>query len=502
MSTTHKKTVPPTLTLVLQTGKKSPKADCHIVLLGENNQSLAKLTDSLQQQVTDLTDQSQFAGKVGKTALRYANATDAGLLLLGAGDAKNVVGNSVQKMAKAVYEAVSDLYKTVTIQLPDDFDSVAFGQFSLALLNESYRFDRYKSKADNKTKLETVYLQVNNNTDYQAELDFARATFIGQSLTRDLANEPPNVCTPSYLADQARALAQQYPNVLTVKVLGEKDMAKLGMNCFLAVSQGSTQEGQFVIMEYNGQTAKGKKAKTSELTNPIVMLGKGITFDTGGISLKPSESMHEMKFDMGGAAAVLGMIKGLCEAQLPLQVVGALACAENMPAGNATRPGDIVTAMNGKTVEILNTDAEGRLVLCDSLVYLQRYQPKVIIDMATLTGAIIVALGNVRTGMFSNDEDVIFDLETASQTSYDRVWHMPLDDDYQELIDSSVADIQNIGGRAGGSVTAACFLKRFVEDTPWAHLDIAGTASTSGKNASGTGRPVPLLMHYLNRQVR
>ena len=315
---------------------------------------------------------------------------------------------------------------------------------------------------------------------------------------------------PQYLTQKAQQLANQYPALLTLKVVGEKDMEKLGMHCFLAVAKGSVQEAQLILLEYNGsqpdtktttKPTKKTKNKAAALENPIVMVGKGITFDSGGISLKPGLGMGEMKYDMGGAAAVLGMMQALCEARLPLQVVGALACAENMPSGQATRPGDIVTAMNGTTVEILNTDAEGRLVLCDTLVYVQRYQPQVIIDMATLTGACVVALGHVRTGMYSNNEDVIFDLEQASSASQDRVWHMPLDDDYQEQLNSNMADMQNIGGMPAGSVTAACFLSRFVGDIPWAHLDIAGTAWQSGKEPTATGRPVPLLMHYLQRKA-
>lgn len=231
---------------------------------------------------------------------------------------------------------------------------------------------------------------------------------------------------------------------------------------------------------------------------PIVLVGKGVTFDSGGISIKPGAAMDEMKFDMGGSASVLGTIKALCEARLPINVVGALACAENMPSGEATRPGDIVKAMNGMNVEILNTDAEGRLVLADTLCYVQRYNPRAIIDVATLTGACVIALGHVRSAVFSNDEDVLFELENASDQSGDLIWHMPLDDQYQSQLDSPMADIQNIGGRAAGAVTAACFLSRFIEeDQAWAHLDIAGTAWNSGKEKGATGRPVPLFMQYL-----
>ena len=345
------------------------------------------------------------------------------------------------------------------------------------------------------------------------------------------------------MAEQAQELAKTYPDLLNVTVLGEKEMAALGMGCFLSVSQGSTKEGQLVILEYQGKSkfsatndtntdtqkvsnaakvsnslkaiadklplkGTGKKADENEALSatdqvapdhaPIVLVGKGVTFDSGGISIKPGAAMDEMKFDMGGAASVLGTIKALCEARLEINVVGALACAENMPSGDATRPGDIVKAMNGKSVEILNTDAEGRLVLADTLCYVQRYQPKAIIDVATLTGACVVALGHVRSAVFSNDEDVLFALENASAQSGDLIWHMPLDDAYQPQIDSPIADIQNIGGKSAGAVTAACFLARFIEDgQAWAHLDIAGTAWISGADKAATGRPVPLFMQYL-----
>ena len=501
------------LTLALATSvKKSVKNSYQVVIIDEDQQAFGQLPSELQTQVSQLIDASHFQGKLASTAISYASANTTGLLLVGAGRQDKLNGDSLQKIAKAVYSSLSSLTKSAIITLGDSLDEVSFGQLALALLNQSYVFDTYKSKKTDKPTLKDVTLLVtaDNQTALDSILQLQQAIYQGQSLTKDLANQPPNVCFPAYLAEQAQNLASEYPDLLQVKVLGQKEMQQLGMHCFLAVGRGSEHEPKLVLVEYNGKTTKKdkhSKAKTkkseqgSQLDQPIVKVGKGITFDSGGISLKPGLGMGEMKYDMGGAAAVLGMIKALCQARMPLQVVGALACAENMPSGKATRPGDIVTAMNGKTVEILNTDAEGRLVLCDTLVYVQRYQPKVIIDMATLTGACIVALGYVRTGMYSNNEDVIFDLEQASESAFDRVWHMPLDDDYQEQLKSNMADMQNIGGMPAGSVTAACFLSRFVEDIPWAHLDIAGTAWQSGKEPTATGRPVPLLMHYLQRQV-
>ena len=406
------------------------------------------------------------------------------------------------------------------------------------LLAASYRFDKYKSEQTTPV-LTDIYLLADESL--KAALTFAEAVFAGQSLTRDVANEPGNICFPAYMAEQAQELATTYPDLLKVTVLGEDEMSALGMGCFLAVAQGSAKEGKLVLMEYRGKSNfsananKGitnsakvacglkaladklptklpkKSSKNADTNNdvqvanddaPIVLVGKGVTFDSGGISIKPGAAMDEMKFDMGGSASVLGTIKALCEARLPINVVGALACAENMPSGDATRPGDIVKAMNGKSVEILNTDAEGRLVLADTLCYVQRYNPKAIIDVATLTGACVVALGHVRSAVFSNDEDVLFELENASHLSGDLIWHMPMDDDYQAQLDSPIADMQNIGGKGAGAVTAACFLSRFVEEgQAWAHLDIAGTAWNSGKDKAATGRPVPLFMQYLKNSA-
>ncbi|ELA09494.1 PepA aminopeptidase [Moraxella macacae 0408225] len=498
-----------TLKLTLNLGKKNPKKSqkhsCCVYLIDDNKQLLQK-NDNAQDSLKNLIQASQIRGKVAETFLHLDLKTAEAILLVGIGSIDKLTGGHLQKIANSIYNALAKTHKSATIYLQDCLDEVQFGQFSLALLNSSYCFDTYKSQKADKPLLSQIDLSVtvNNLTNYEQQLSLQNAIFAGQSLTKDVANEPPNVCFPAFMAKQAHALAKQYPDVLTVKVLGEKDMEKLGMNCFLAVSRGSEKEGKLVLLEYNGlnTTKPTKKTKKAEkLAEPIVLVGKGVTFDTGGISLKPSEGMGEMKFDMGGSASVLGAIKALCEARLPLQVVGALACAENMPSGNATRPGDIVTAMNGTTVEILNTDAEGRLVLCDTLTYVQQYNPSVIIDVATLTGACVIALGNVRTGLFSNDEDVIFELEQASEEAYDRVWHLPLDDDYQEQLNSHFADVQNIGGRAAGSITAGCFLSRFVNDIPWAHLDIAGTAWVSGSKAHSTGRPVPLLLHYLKNKV-
>ena len=522
---------------ILKKEAKDKDSACLVVLVDDKKNVLAESTLSdYQQRIEQLIEVSHFTGKACETVADYALAGDKKttkqnplqLLLVGVGSVDKLNNSVLQKIAKTIYQNTQKRVTSITVALDDSLDENEFGQFTLNLLAATYRFDKYKSEQTTPV-LTDIYLLADKSL--QPALDFAQSVFAGQSLTRNVAHEPGNICFPAYMAEQAQALAKEHSDVLKVTVLGEDEMSALGMNCFLAVSQGSAREGKLVIMEYQGKSkfsakatnnsaakvsgglkaiadklplkGAGKKAdKAAQVVNddaPIVLVGKGVTFDTGGISIKPSAGMEEMKFDMGGSAAVLGTIKALCAARLPINVVGALACAENMPSGDATRPGDIVKAMNGKSVEILNTDAEGRLVLCDTLCYVQQhYQPKVIIDVATLTGACVVALGHVRSAVFSYDEDVLFALENASTQSGDLIWHMPMDDEYQSLLDSPIADMQNIGGKGAGAVTAACFLSRFIEEgQAWAHLDIAGSAWVTGSTRSATGRPVPLFMQYL-----
>jgi leucyl aminopeptidase len=299
---------------------------------------------------------------------------------------------------------------------------------------------------------------------------------------------PPNICNAAYLASQAKQLAEVHHN-LKVSTIGEEQMAQLGMNAYLAVGRGSANESIMTIMEYRGAVDNTAK--------PVVLVGKGLTFDSGGISLKPGEAMDEMKYDMGGAAGVLGTMKAICELQLPINVIGVLAGCENMPSGNAYRPGDILTTMSGQTVEVLNTDAEGRLVLCDALTYVERFDPELVIDTATLTGACVIALGKHASGLFSSHNPLAHEILNAGEQAGDRAWRLPLWDEYQEQLDSPFADMANIGGRPAGSITAACFLSRFTKKYNWAHLDIAGTAWTSGANKGATGRPVPMLTQFI-----
>ncbi len=323
----------------------------------------------------------------------------------------------------------------------------------------------------------------------QAAVHQGEALVEGMNLAKDLGNLPPNVCTPTYLAKTAQGLMKK--TKLKVELLSKKQMEALGMGSFLSVAQGSETPPQFIIMRHNG-------GKANEA--PTVLVGKGITFDTGGISLKPGEAMDEMKYDMCGAASVVGTMLSTALLGLKQNVIGVIPTCENMPSGKATRPGDIVKSMSGQTIEILNTDAEGRLILCDALTYVERFKPKAVIDIATLTGACVIALGAVHSGMFSDDSHLLADLTQAGHDSLDTVWRMPLDAAYQEQLKSNFADMANIGGRPAGSVTAACFLKRFTEKYPWAHLDIAGTAWKGGAAKGSTGRPVPLLVNYLLAQ--
>ncbi|MFK3916826.1 leucyl aminopeptidase [Psychrobacter sp. NPDC078501] len=528
---------------ILKKEAKSKDDACLVVLVDDKKNILAEsVLTEYTTRIEQLIEVSHFKGTTCETVADYALAGDkkttkqnpVQLLLVGVGNTDKFNNTVLQKIANTIYSSTQKRVSSITVALGDALEENHFGQFALNLLAASYRFDKYKSEQASPV-LTDVYLLADESL--QPALAFAQSVFAGQSLTRDVANEPGNICFPAYMAEQAQELAKTYPDLLTVKVLGEDEMSALGMHCFLAVAQGSTKEGKLVLMEYRGKSEFSSDAGTTEQTTsnakvsglkaladklptkksaknsndnaqatnddaPIVLVGKGVTFDSGGISIKPGAAMDEMKFDMGGSASVLGTIKALCEARLPINVVGALACAENMPSGDATRPGDIVKAMNGKSVEILNTDAEGRLVLADTLCYVQRYQPKAIIDVATLTGACVVALGHVRSAVFSNDEDVLFDLENASNLSGDLIWHMPLDDEYQAQLDSPIADMQNIGGKGAGAVTAACFLSRFIEEgQAWAHLDIAGTAWNSGKDKAATGRPVPLFMQYLKNSA-
>ena len=410
--------------------------------------------------------------------------------LIGLDKATELKAAKLAKIAQTIIKASQKKFKKISVDI-SAVPSELHYLLALSLTQAAYAYDEFKSKK-NEFSLNQIELIAANTTLNEQQLTLIEAVQNGQNFARDLGNCPGNICFPEYLAEQALALANEFPDLLKVTVLEEQQLADLGMNAFLAVSKGSDRPGRVITIEYMSNIDQA----------PIVLVGKGVTFDTGGISLKPGAGMDEMKFDMCGAASVLGTLRALCESKLPIHVVGALAAAENMPSGHATRPGDIVTTMSGQTVEILNTDAEGRLVLCDTLTYIKRFNPALVIDIATLTGACVVALGSVVSGLFTPDDELATEIINAGQTSFDRVWRMPVWEDYQEQLDSPFADIANIGGPKAGAVTAACFLQRFTREYRWAHLDIAGSAWNSGANKGATGRPVPLLMQLIANRAQ
>ncbi|MBI4984939.1 MAG: leucyl aminopeptidase [Rhodocyclales bacterium] len=448
--------------------------------------------------LSDLLRRGDMEGKAGSTLLLHnVPGTEADrILLVGLGKEKEF---REKEYRGAIATAVKTLNETggfdgtiylteLTLKKRDVAWRVR--QAAIVVQETLYRFDQMKSKKEEvRRPLRKITFCVERRNELEsAEQALAEGQAIaeGMSLTKNLANLPSNVCTPTYLAEQAEALAAAYG--LGVEILERADMEKLGMNTLLSVAKGSHQPPKFIVLKYAG----GKKD-----SKPVVLVGKGITFDTGGISLKPAPEMDEMKYDMSGAASVLGTLKAVAEMKLPINVVVVVPTTENMPGGGASKPGDIVTSMSGQTIEILNTDAEGRLILCDALTYAERFEPACVIDVATLTGACVIALGHVVTGLLANNEPLARELLEAGQDAYDRAWQLPLWDDYQEQLQSNFADMANIGGRAAGTVTAACFLSRFAKKYPWAHLDIAGTAWKSGKEKGATGRPVPQLTHFL-----
>lgn len=405
------------------------------------------------------------------------------VMLVRAGDGSPA---HVQKAVSAAVVALKHpAVKKIAIWMGDGLSPSALHAAVLAAADAAYAYTATLSKPPVR-HLQKILCVVPERQPLQAAFAQACATARGVEFAREWANRPANHATPSQLADAARQLGKS-PRIQTT-VLGPKEVAALGMGAFMAVAQGSAQPLRFIAMRYQGA------AKTEA---PVVLVGKGITFDTGGISIKPAPEMDEMKFDMGGAASVLGVFAALAELQPAVNVVGLIPACENMPDGLAVKPGDVVTSMSGQTIEILNTDAEGRLVLCDALHYARRFKPRSVIDIATLTGACVIALGSVRSGLFSADDALADRLYQAGQNSLDLCWRLPLDDAYAEGLKSNFADIANVGGRPAGAVTAAKFLQKFTSDLPWAHLDIAGTAWKSGAAKGATGRPVPLLMRYL-----
>jgi len=450
-----------------------------------------------QRFLTEILSRGDMDGKAGTTLLLHnvpALAADR-VLLVGLGKDKEFHDREYCAAIRSAVKALKDtgaadatLYLT---QIPVKKRSAAW-RIRQAIMVASeilYRFDRFKSKKDEPRPLEKLVFAIDGKTrETQAlqALEQGQAIAEGVSLAKTLGNLPGNVCTPTHLAETALQIAQDHS--LECQILERVDMEALGMHSLLSVAKGSHQPPKLIVLHYKG-------GKTGD--KPVALIGKGITFDTGGISLKPGEGMDEMKFDMCGAASVLGALKSVALMQLPINLTVIIPSVENMPGGAASKPGDIVTSLSGQTIEILNTDAEGRLILCDALTYAERFNPKTVIDVATLTGACVIALGHVATGLFANNDELTAELLGAGTVAADRAWQMPLWDDYQEQLKSNFADMANIGGRPAGSVTAACFLSRFAKKFAWAHLDIAGTAWKSGAEKGATGRPVPLLVHFL-----
>jgi leucyl aminopeptidase len=448
--------------------------------------------------LSDIVRRGDMEGKAGRTLLLHNVPGLLGdrVMLVGLGREKDFREREYREAIRAAVKTLDEtgafdgsIYLT---EVPVKKRDVAWRvrQAAIAAQDTVYRFDQMKSKKEEVRrpvrKLTLMVERRNELAPAEKALREGAAIGAGIALAKDLGNLPGNVCTPTYLAHRAQDMAKAVG--LKCQVLERADCEALKMGSFLSVANGSRQPPKFIILEHRG----GKEGD-----KPVVLIGKGITFDTGGISLKPGEGMDEMKFDMCGAASVIGTMQAAAELKLPLNLVALVPTTENMPGGAATKPGDIVTSMSGQTIEILNTDAEGRLILCDALTYAERFDPACVVDVATLTGACVIALGHVATGLYSNADSLARELLGAGDEAHDRAWHMPLWDDYQEQLKSNFADMANIGGRPAGSVTAACFLSRFAKKFDWAHLDIAGTAWKSGAAKGSTGRPVPLLTHFL-----
>ncbi len=483
----------------------SMKSGCVVVGVfdgGKLSKAGQALDKAAKHALSDLIARGDMTGKAASTLLlhKLTGITAERVLLVGLGKASELNNKISLDILSAMFKALNATpAKDAALFITDE----GFGknanwvikQAVFTAAEQAFRADGLKSEPAKPATLKHVVFATLDKpaAELKTTLEQSAAIANGMELTKTLGNLPGNICTPTYLSAHALALDKAHKKIKTT-VLEEKDMQKLGMGSFLSVTRGSEQPAKLITLEYKGGDKKQK---------PIVLVGKGITFDTGGISLKPGAEMDEMKYDMCGAASVLGTMQAIAEMGLELNVVGVIPTCENMPSGIATKPGDLVTSMSGQTIEILNTDAEGRLILCDALTYSAKFDPDTVIDIATLTGACVIALGHVAHGLFANEDKLAKELLAAGEQSHDRAWQLPLWDDYQPLLDSNFADMQNIGGRAGGTITAACFLARFTKEYRWAHLDIAGTAWLSGKQKGATGRPVPMLTQYLiNRAAK
>ena len=472
-----------------QTKIEKIKTDALVVLTSKTlNKSIKHIDKNLNGVITKMIQDGDFSGKnISTCVVRNASKNIKRLILVGKEE-----GSSVQDRIKLIELGASNILKSYITNahwvIDDTYEAWEIEIISRSILKINYSF-KGNSKSS-LSKLDLVCLNDYSLSNTETSTQYGEAVGRGMNLCRHLGNTPANICTPTFLAEKAKSLSDENTRIKTT-ILEESEMRDLGMLSLLSVGNASAQPSKLIVMEYNG-------SKTMQ--QPIVLVGKAVTFDTGGISLKPGRGMDEMKFDMCGGASVLGVMSALSEAALDINVVGLIPAVENMPSGNATKPGDVIKSMSGITIEILNTDAEGRLILCDALTYANRFKPKYVVDIATLTGAVIGALGKFTTGMLSNSEELAEILVSCGNSSGDRVWQLPLWKEYDQQLKSNFADLANIGGEAG-TITAGCFLSRFTKDYKWAHLDIAGTAWISGKNKGATGRPVPLLMEFLRSQV-
>ena len=480
----------------------SQASECIILGVYENNEfskSFNEIDHASQGYLNGLVKSGEISGKLGQSVLLrdLQGVAAKRILIVGCGKKGELSERQYKQLIQSLLKAVKDAnirevvsYLTeIELKDRDLYWNIRFAIETIEYTN--YQFDQFKSQKADIASLESFTFN-SDCEQAQRAIVHAQAITSGVKAARDIANMPPNVCNPAYLAEQAKKLAEN-STALSLNVVDEAEMAKLGMHAYLAVSRGSANPAYMSILTFNN--APDKNAK------PLVLVGKGLTFDAGGISLKPAAEMDEMKYDMCGAASVFGTMKAIAELNLPLNVIGVLAGCENLPDGNAYRPGDILTTMNGLTVEVLNTDAEGRLVLCDALTYVERFEPELVIDVATLTGACVVALGQHNSGLVSTDDALSQDLLDAAAQTADKAWRLPLSEEYQEQLKSPFADLANIGGRWGGAITAGAFLSNFTKKYRWAHLDIAGTAWLQGANKGATGRPVSLLTQFLINRV-
>lgn len=487
----------------VKSGNPEKQRTACIVIAVFEPRRLPPLSERLDQvtegYISNLIRRGDLEGKVGQTLLLHnvPNTLADRVLLVGCGRERDLNDKQYRKITAIAVQKLNDIGAMEAVTYLTELNvkgrSTAWKvrQAVEATHDSLYRFDQLKSKKDSERRpLRKIIHSVPSRrelTDAERAIEIGNGVAAGVSLAKDLANLPGNFCTPSYMAEQAQKLDKKH-KPLTAEILDEAQMEELGMGALLSVSKGSVEPAKLIVMKYQG----GNKDDA-----PVVLVGKGLTFDAGGISLKPAQAMDEMKYDMCGGGAVIGTLAAVAEISLPINVYGVVPASENLPSGSANKPGDIVTSMSGQTIEILNTDAEGRLILADALTYSERFEPAMVIDIATLTGACVIALGAHASAVLGNSSPLIHDLLNAGKTSGDRAWEMPLWDEYQEQIKSNFADMANIGGRSAGTITAACFLSKFTKKFKWAHLDIAGAAWVSGDKKGATGRPVPLLTQFL-----